>query len=52
MRKFTQLMLTLALLFVGVEGVKAINHYIVYNNGTAGDNDCLSLKYVDSCPAS
>ena len=37
MRKFTKLMFALALTVVGVGGAKA-NHFLVYNNGTAGAN--------------
>ena len=39
MRKITKLMLTLALAFMAVGSVNAGNHYLVYNNGTAGAND-------------
>ena len=38
MRKFTKLLVALALTVVAVGGAKA-NRYLVYNNGTAGAND-------------
>jgi hypothetical protein len=39
MRNFTKSLLALALMFVCVGGAKAGNHYLVYNNGTAGTNN-------------
>ena len=38
MRNFTKSLLALALMFVCVGGAKAVNHYLVYNNGVASAN--------------